>query len=84
MTKNVGRKDRIVRTVVAIVVAVLLYVGVFGAVGEIGWIVGAAAAAYLLVTVLLSTCLLYKLAGIDTNVEAQEYSTTDDRAGLSG
>lgn len=84
MTKNVGRKDRIVRTVVAIVVAVLLYIGVFGQVGEIGWIIAAVAAAYLLITVLLSTCMFYKLAGVDTNVEAQEYSTTDDRAGLSG
>ena len=79
MDKNLGPKDRIVRTVVAIVLAVLAYVGVFGGVAQI--VVGVIAA-YLLITALLSTCLFYKLAGVDTSVEAQEYSTTDNRSGL--
>ena len=79
MDKNRGPKDRIVRTVVAIVLAVLLYVVNFGGVAAI--VVGVAAA-YLLITALLSSCLVYKLAGVDTSVEAQEYSTTDNRSGL--
>ena len=79
MVKNLGPKDRIVRTVVAIVLAVLAYVGVFGGVAQI--VVGVIAA-YFLITALLSTCLFYKLAGVDTSVEAQEYSTTDNRSGL--
>ena len=79
MDKNLGPKDRIVRAVVAIVLAVLAYVGVFGATA--GIVVGVIAA-YLLITALLSSCLIYKLAGVDTSVEAQEYSTTDNRSGL--
>ena len=79
MNKNLGPKDRIVRTVVAIVLAVLAYVGVFGGVAQI--VVGVVAA-YLLITALLSSCLFYKLAGVDTSGEAQEYSTTDNRSGL--
>ena len=79
MEKNLGPKDRIVRAVVAIVLAVLAYVGVFGGVAQI--VVGVVAA-YVLITALLSSCLVYKLAGVDTNVEGQEYSTTDNRSGL--
>ena len=79
MEKNLGAKDRIVRTVVAIVLAVLIYAGVFGGTAQI--VVGVIAA-YLLITALLSACLFYKLAGVDTSVEAQEYSTTDNRSGL--
>ncbi len=79
MEKNLGPKDRIVRTVVAIVLAVLIYAGVFGGTAQI--VVGVIAA-YLLITALLSACLFYKLAGVDTSVEAQEYSTTDNRSGL--
>jgi uncharacterized membrane protein YqjE len=79
MNKNVGSKDRIVRTVLAIGLAVLAYVGVFGGTAQI--VVGVIAA-YLLITALLGTCLFYKLAGVDTCVEAQEYSTTDNRSGL--
>ena len=79
MEKNLGPKDRVVRTVVAIGLAVLAYVGVFEGTAQI--VVGVAAA-YLLITALLSFCLVYKLAGVDTSVEAQEYSTTDNRSGL--
>ena len=81
MTKNVGRKDRIVRAVIAIGLAVLIYVGVLEGIAAT---VTGVVAAYLLITVVLGVCLFYKLAGVDSCVEAQEYSTTDDRAGLSG
>jgi hypothetical protein len=30
----------------------------------------------------LARCVLYKLADIDTSIQEQPYSTTDDRAGL--
>ena len=79
MDKNIGSKDRIVRTVLAIGLAVLAYVGVVEGVAQI--VVGVVAA-YLLITALLSSCLFYKLAGVDTSGEAQEYSTTDNRSGL--
>ena len=79
MDKNLGPKDRIVRGVITVVLAVLVYVGVVE--GTAGIVVGVVAA-YLLITALLSSCLIYKLAGVDTSVEAQEYSTTDNRSGL--
>jgi len=31
---------------------------------------------------LLASCLVYKLIGVDTSVQEQPYSSTDDRAGL--
>ena len=79
MEKNLGPKDRVVRIVFAILLAVLLYVGVIEATGAI---VAGVVAAYLLITALLGSCLFYKLIGVDTSVEAQEYSTTDNRSGL--
>ena len=79
MEKNLGPKDRIVRVVFAILLAVLLYVGVIEATGAI---VAGAVAVYLLITAAIGACLVYKLAGVDTSVEAQEYSTTDNRSGL--
>ena len=39
-------------------------------------------AAYLLITGLLVRCVVYKAAGIDTSIQEQPYSTTDDRSGL--
>jgi hypothetical protein len=30
----------------------------------------------------LGRCVLYKLVDIDTSIQEQPYSTTDDRAGL--
>jgi len=79
MTKNVGPEDRIVRIVVAIGLAILIFVGVLE--GTAAMVAGVVAA-ILLVTGLLGTCLLYKLVGIDTAVHEQPYGTTDDRAGL--
>jgi hypothetical protein len=45
-------------------------------------IVAGVIAAYLLITGVLARCVLYKLADIDTSIQEQPYSTTDDRAGL--
>jgi divalent metal cation (Fe/Co/Zn/Cd) transporter len=79
MDKNLGREDRTVRIVVAIGLAVLIYLGVLPGVAAI---VAGVIAAYLLITGVLARCVLYKLADIDTSIQEQPYSTTDDRAGL--
>ena len=79
MDRNVGREDRVIRIVVAIVLGVLAYLDVLPGAGTI---VLAVLAVYLLLSGLFSRCLFYKLADIDTSVQEQPYSTTDDRAGL--
>jgi hypothetical protein len=79
MTRNVGPEDRVVRIVVALGLAALIYFTDFGDTAEV---IAGLVAAYLLVTGLLTRCLVYKLAGIDTSVQEQPYSSTDDRSGL--
>ena len=79
MGKNVGPEDRVVRIVVAIGLAILIFVNVLDGVAAV---VAALVAAYLLITGLLARCLVYKVGGLDTSVQEQPYSTTDDRAGL--
>ena len=84
MTKNVGPEDRIVRIVVGLGIAVLIYVGTIGdiAAGDIAPIVAGIIAAYLLLTGLAARCLVYKMGDVDTSVQEQSYSTTDDRSGV--
>jgi hypothetical protein len=79
MTKNLGREDRGVRVVAAIALAVVAY---YAGLSEIATIVVWVLAAYLLLTGLLGMCLFYKLIDVDTSVQEQPYSSTDDRAGL--
>jgi hypothetical protein len=79
MTRNVGPEDRVVRIVVAIGLAVLVYVGVLSSIASI---VACIIAAYLLLSGIFARCLIYKAAGIDTSIQEQPYSSTDDRAGL--
>lgn len=79
MTRNVGPEDRVIRIVLALLLGVLAYLGVLPGVATI---IMAVVAAYLLISGLLSRCLFYKVADIDTSVQEQPYSTTDDRAGL--
>ena len=79
MDKNVGPEDRVVRIVVGLGLAFLAYLEVTPPVATIiMWVLGA----YLLITGLISRCLIYKAIGVDTTVQEQPYSTTDDRAGL--
>ena len=79
MPRNVGPEDRIIRIVVGIGIALVIYfVGLDG----VGAIVAGIVAAYLIISGLLSRCVFYKLVDIDTSVQEQPYSTTDDRAGL--
>lgn len=79
MDRNLGREDRTVRIVVAIGLAVLIYLGLLPG---IAGIVAGVVAAYLLITGLLARCVIYKLIDVDTSIQEQPYSTTDDRAGL--
>lgn len=79
MVKNVGPEDRVVRIVVAIALAVLIYVGVLEGTPAI---IAGIAAAVLLLSGLLAYSLIYKMLDIDTSVQEQSYSTTDDRSGL--
>lgn len=79
MEKNVGSGDRVVRIVIAALLAVLIAVGTLQ--GTAALIAGIAAAV-LLLTALMSRCMIYKIAGIDTTTRESSYSTTDDRSGL--
>ena len=79
MTKNVGGSDRVVRIVVALVLGVLIYMRTLEGTAAI---IAGVVALYLLVTGLLASCLFYKMIGVDTCVQEQPYSSTDDRSGL--
>ena len=79
MPKNVGPEDRVVRIVLAIGLAVLAYLEMLPDVATIVmWVL----AAYLLISGLLARCVFYKMLDVDTSVQEQPYSSTDDRAGL--
>ena len=39
-------------------------------------------AAYLLISGILARCVIYKMIDVDTSIQEQPYSTTDDRAGF--
>jgi divalent metal cation (Fe/Co/Zn/Cd) transporter len=79
MARNIGPEDRVVRIVVALGLALLVYLGVLG---NIAGIVAGVVAAYLLITGLIARCVVYKLIDVDTSVQEQPYSTTDERAGF--
>jgi hypothetical protein len=80
MTRNVGPEDRVVRIVVALGLCLLVYLGVIG--GQTATIIVGVLAAYLLLSGLAARCLFYKVIDVDTSIQEQPYSTTDDRAGL--
>jgi NhaP-type Na+/H+ or K+/H+ antiporter len=77
MDRNIGPEDRVVRGVVALGLAVLIYMQVLDGIAAI--VVGVVAA-YLLITGLLARCVIYKVIDVDTSVQEQPYSSTDDRA----
>lgn len=79
MGRNIGPEDRVVRVVVALALALVIYLAPLEGVAGI---VAGAVAAYLLVSGAIGRCLVYKVAGIDTSIQEQPYSTTDDRSGL--
>ena len=77
MERNVGPEDRVVRVVVGVGLFVLLY---FVPMSQWAQILVGIAGAVLILTGLIARCLLYKMLGIDTSIQEQPYSTTDDRA----
>lgn len=79
MTKNIGPEDRVVRIVVALGLFVL---GYFAGLSQVATIVVYIVGAYLLISGLLARCIFYKMIDVDTSVQEQPYSTTDDRSGL--
>jgi hypothetical protein len=79
MARNVGPEDRVVRIVGGIALAILIVVGVLGTGSSI---VAGIIGAYLLLSGALARCVFYKMVGIDTSIQEQPYSTTDDRSGL--
>jgi hypothetical protein len=79
MDRNVGPEDRVVRIVVALGLGLLIYLDVINGGAAIA---AGVVAAYLLLSGLFARCALYKLIGVDTSIQEQPYSTTDDRAGL--
>jgi len=79
MAKNLGAADRVVRIVAGIVLAVLAYLGVLPGIATI---IMAVIAAYLILSGLFARCIFYKMADVDTSIQEQPYSTTDDRAGF--
>lgn len=79
MAKNVGTQDRVVRIVAGLVIGVGATIG---GLPQVALYVLYVIAAYLVLTGLFAWDLLYKLIDIDTTVQEQPYSTTDDRAGL--
>ena len=80
MARNVGPEDRVVRIVVGLGLCLLIYLGVIG--GQIATIIAGVVAAYLVLTGIFVRCPIYKMIDVDTSVQEQPYSTTDDRAGL--
>jgi hypothetical protein len=76
MTKNIGPEDRVVRIVVGIVLAVLIYMKVIDGTAAI---VSGILAAYLVLTGLLRSCLIYNMLGVDTSVQEQAYTKPDER-----
>ncbi len=63
MKRNIGETDRIIRTVLAIVIAILIWAKVLT--GTLGWIFGALGV-LLLLTSLFRFCPLYAILRIST------------------
>jgi hypothetical protein len=78
MARNVGPEDRVVRIVAAIGLCVLIYF----VLERTEAIVTGVVAAYLLLSGLFARDVFYKMLDIDTSIQEQSYSTTDDRSGL--
>jgi hypothetical protein len=80
MQKNIGPEDRVVRIVVGLGLALLIYLGTID--GRTAEIITGVLAAYLILTGLFRYCFIYRMLDVDTSIQEQPYSTTDDRAGL--
>jgi len=65
--KNVGKTDKTVRIVIAVILAILILTGILK--GTWAWILGIIGA-YILITGLISYCPLYKVLNYSSNPEA--------------
>lgn len=79
MDRNVGPEDRVVRIVIGIVLGLLVYLGTLAGIPAI---VAMVIAAVMLLTGIFARCPFYKMIDVDTSIQEQPYSTTDDRSGL--
>jgi len=79
MDRNVGLEDRVVLIVLGLGLALLGYLQVLPPIASIVLYV---LAAYLVLSGLFARCVLYKVVDVDTSIQEQPYSSTDDRAGL--
>ncbi|MEO7635019.1 MAG: DUF2892 domain-containing protein [Sphingomicrobium sp.] len=79
MDRNIGPEDRVVRIIVALGLAALVY---FGYLEGTAGIIATVVAVYLLITGLVVRCLVYKLVGVDTSVQENSYTVSDDNAGF--
>ncbi|NBC05158.1 MAG: DUF2892 domain-containing protein [Bacteroidetes bacterium] len=68
MKKNMGSIDRTIRTVIAIIVAILYFTGAIS--GTVAIVLGVLAAVFLL-TSLIGTCPLYLPVGLSTKKETK-------------
>ena len=80
MLRNVGPEDRVVRIVVGLALAFLVYLDVIQT--NVASIITGVVAAYLIMTGLFARWVFYMMIDVDTSVQEQSYSTTDDRSGL--
>ncbi|QNN65599.1 DUF2892 domain-containing protein [Sphingomonas rhizophila] len=80
MARNIGPEDRVVRVVAGLGLALLIYLKIIES--QAANIVTGVIAAYLIISGLLARCIFYKMVDVDTSVQEQSYSTTDDRSGL--
>ncbi|MCH8547153.1 MAG: DUF2892 domain-containing protein [Cryomorphaceae bacterium] len=63
MTKNMGKADKLIRVIIAAIIAYLYYIGTIS--GTVGLVLLIAAAVFVL-TSLVSFCPLYVLLGVRT------------------
>jgi hypothetical protein len=63
--------------VVGLGLGLLIYMNVLGS--NIANIIAGIIAVYLVITGLFARCLIYKAIDVDTSIQEQPYSTTDDR-----
>lgn len=75
MARNIGPEDRVVRIVIALGFALLIY---FKYVDGAAAIVLGVLGAYLFLSGVAARCVFYKMVGVDTSIQEQPYSTSDD------
>ena len=80
MARNIGPEDRVVRIVAGLALGFLLYLNIVES--QVAVVITGIIAAYLVISGLLARCVFYKMIDVDTSIQEQPYSTTDDRAGF--